>query len=77
LHPGARGRTGRRRDSGTEAKGKKVAILATDGFEQSELVEPRRALDETPSQANWFQSTLGSQVSFDFSTSSQLSSRFA
>jgi len=27
-------------------KGKKVAILATDGFEQSELMEPRKALDE-------------------------------
>jgi len=27
-------------------KGVKVAILATDGFEQSELLEPRRALDE-------------------------------
>jgi protease I len=27
-------------------QGKKVAILATDGFEQSELLEPRRALDE-------------------------------
>jgi protease I len=27
-------------------KGKKIAILATDGFEQSELMEPRRALDE-------------------------------
>ena len=26
--------------------GLKVAILATDGFEQSELTEPRRALDE-------------------------------
>jgi protease I len=26
-------------------KGKRVAIVATDGFEQSELVEPRRALD--------------------------------
>ena len=26
--------------------GIKVAILATDGFEQSELLEPRRALDE-------------------------------
>jgi protease I len=26
-------------------KGKRVAILATDGFEQSELLEPRRALD--------------------------------
>jgi len=27
-------------------KGKRVAILATDGFEQSELMEPRKALDE-------------------------------
>jgi protease I len=27
-------------------KGLKVAILATDGFEQSELAEPRKALDE-------------------------------
>jgi protease I len=26
-------------------QGKKVAILATDGFEQSELTEPRKALD--------------------------------
>lgn len=26
--------------------GKRVAILATDGFEQSELVEPKRALEE-------------------------------
>ena len=28
----------------------KVAILATDGFEQSELLEPRRALDEAGAQ---------------------------
>jgi protease I len=27
-------------------KGKKIAILATDGFEQVELTEPRKALDE-------------------------------
>ena len=26
--------------------GKKIAILATDGFEQSELTEPRKALDQ-------------------------------
>lgn len=26
--------------------GKRIAILATDGFEQSELLDPRRALDE-------------------------------
>ncbi len=30
--------------------GVKVAILATDGFEQSELLEPRRALDEAGAQ---------------------------
>jgi protease I len=27
-------------------KGKKIAILVTDGFEQAELLEPRKALDE-------------------------------
>lgn len=27
-------------------KGKRIAILATDGFEQSELFEPKKALDE-------------------------------
>jgi protease I len=27
-------------------RGKKIAILVTDGFEQSELLEPRKALDE-------------------------------
>ena len=30
----------------TELKGRKVAILVTDGFEQVELVEPRKALDQ-------------------------------
>jgi protease I len=30
--------------------GVRVAILATDGFEQSELLEPRRALDEAGAQ---------------------------
>lgn len=29
----------------SELKGKKIAILATDGFEQSELIEPRKALN--------------------------------
>jgi len=27
-------------------EGLKVAILVTDGFEQSELIEPRKALDQ-------------------------------
>ncbi|HRH45755.1 MAG TPA: type 1 glutamine amidotransferase domain-containing protein [Pyrinomonadaceae bacterium] len=30
----------------TNLKGKKIAILATDGFEQSELLEPKKALEE-------------------------------
>lgn len=31
---------------GTQLNGKRVAILATNGFEQSELVEPKRLLEE-------------------------------
>jgi protease I len=31
---------------GQNLRGVRVAILATDGFEQSELLEPRRALDQ-------------------------------
>jgi protease I len=27
-------------------KGKRIAILATDGFEQVELTEPKKALDK-------------------------------
>jgi protease I len=30
-----------------ELKGKKVAILATDGFEEAELMEPKRVLEES------------------------------
>jgi deglycase len=30
----------------SKLNGKKIAILATDGFEQVELTEPRKALDE-------------------------------
>jgi hypothetical protein len=37
--------------------GKKVAILATDGFEESELLKPRAALDAegrpAPPPASW------------------------
>lgn len=33
-------------------KEKKVAILATDGFEQSELVEPKKALEEAGATAH-------------------------
>jgi len=31
-------------------KGKKIAILATDGFEQSELMQPRQALEDAGAQ---------------------------
>lgn len=31
-------------------KGRRVAILATDGFEQSELLEPKKALEEAGAQ---------------------------
>lgn len=31
---------------GSKLSGKKIAIVATDGFEQVELMEPRKALDE-------------------------------
>ncbi len=34
------------KDSENKLAGKKVAILATDGFEQDEMTEPRKALDE-------------------------------
>ena len=57
-------------------QGKKVAILATDGFEQSELVEPRKALDEAGATTQvvspagkkikgWDQKDWGKEVSVD------------
>ena len=30
----------------SELKGKKIAIVATDGFEQAELLKPRKALQD-------------------------------
>lgn len=35
-----------------QLNGKKIAILATDGFEQSELVEPKQALEEAGAQTH-------------------------
>jgi protease I len=57
-------------------KGKRVAILATDGFEQSELTEPRRALDaagattvviapKAGSIAGWRDGAWGEKVAVD------------
>jgi len=34
----------------SKLKGRKVALLATDGFEQSELMEPKRLLEEAGAQ---------------------------
>ncbi|MDH7942950.1 type 1 glutamine amidotransferase domain-containing protein [Pseudohongiella sp. SYSU M77423] len=36
----------RKNDANEHVKGKKVAILVTNGFEQSEFTEPRQALDD-------------------------------
>src|SRR5437588_12052180 len=40
-------------------KGKSVAILATDGFEQSELTEPRKALDQAGAKTVLISPTAG------------------
>ena len=34
----------------SELQGKKIALLATDGFEQAELLEPRKAMQEAGAQ---------------------------
>lgn len=44
----------------TELKGRKVAILATDGFEESELLKPRKALDAAGAQTEVVSITKGS-----------------
>jgi protease I len=38
--------SGRRRCMSKQFNGKRVAILATDGFEQAELTEPKRNLEK-------------------------------
>ena len=56
--------------------GKKVAILATDGFEQSELLEPRQALQQAGAMTQvvspkggkikgWNESSWGQEVTVD------------
>ena len=57
-------------------QGKRVAILVTDGFEQSELLEPRKALDEAgattqvvspagPKVKGWNHKEWGNEVPVD------------
>jgi protease I len=59
-------------------KGKMVAILATDGFEQAELLEPRKALEESGAKTKlispqrgkikgWKENNWGEEVSVDLS----------
>ena len=67
--------------------GKKVAILVTDGFEQSELMEPRKALDEagattqvvSPAGAKvkgWNHTEWGNEVPVDVSLDSANADQF-
>lgn len=68
-------------------QGKKVAILATDGFEQSELLEPRKALDEagattqvvSPAEGTvrgWNHKEWGNEVPVDVSLDSAQAEEF-
>lgn len=48
--PAGQKQAGQQQGDSQNLKGKKVAILATDGFEQVELTEPRKALDAAGAQ---------------------------
>ncbi|WP_316977788.1 type 1 glutamine amidotransferase domain-containing protein [Shumkonia mesophila] len=48
-----------------DLNGKKIAILATDGFEQSELLEPRRILAEAGAQVDVVSPKDGEIVGWD------------
>jgi protease I len=72
---------------GTNLANKKVAILATDGFEYVELVEPRKALEEAGAKTvvispkdgqikGWNHTDWGESVSVDLSLSSAHESDF-
>src|ERR1700681_2628114 len=69
-------RTGEKKMTTDTLQGKKVAILVTDGFEQVELLQPRKALDEAganPKEASpagkkvkgWNHKELGDEVPVD------------
>jgi protease I len=62
-------------------EGKKIAILATDGFEQSELLKPRKALEEEGAETQvvslkpgkikgWNEKNWGDEVKVDVSLDS-------
>src|SRR4051794_18535428 len=46
---------------GDKLKGKRVAVLVTDGFEQPEMVKPRKALDDAGAKT-WLVSPKEGQV---------------
>ena len=48
-----------------DLKGKKIAILATDGVEQVELVEPRKALEEAGAETELLSLADGEIQAFD------------
>src|SRR5580700_6435261 len=62
--------------SSSDLKGRKIAILATDGFEQSELTDPKKNLEEAGAKVEvlsihegkikgWKKSNWGSTVKVD------------
>ncbi len=68
-------------------QGRKVAILVTDGFEQSELLEPRKALDEAGAKTQvvspadkkakgWNNKEWGNEVPVDISLDSAKAAEF-
>jgi protease I len=68
-------------------KGKRVAILVTDGFEQAELIEPRKALDDAGAKTTvvsprtgqvkgWNHTDWGEKVSVDVSLKDAKSEQF-
>lgn len=70
-----------------QLKGKKIAILATDGFEQSELFEPRAALEKAGAQVQivslrrnpiraWKDKDWGKKINVDLSLDEASVDRF-
>src|SRR5690349_4515556 len=68
-------------DAQNRLSGKRVAVVATDGFEQSELVEPKKALERAGAKVDvislnagairgWAEKQWGSSVPVDRSIAS-------
>jgi protease I len=74
--PAGQQQAGQQQGDSQSLKGRKVAILATDGFEQVELTEPRKALDAAGAETRvvspkadrirgWNHSNWGEEVNVD------------